>query len=752
MFKVEKWPPGIKKASVIIITAILVSAAVTGMVILAVYSGAFGHLQSKQELLNFRNATASVVLSDDGEFIGQFFTENRTNISYGQIPSHLLNALIATEDARFFEHEGIDTRSLFRVMLKTILINDRHSGGGSTLTQQLAKNMFGRKKYGPLTVVLNKIKELMLAHRLERVFNKEEILTLYLNTVSFGEDVYGIEAASLRYFNKKVELLNIQESAVLIGLLKANTFYNPRLHPENAKIRRNVVLKQMEKYNYLKKSEADSLCNLPMILNYVNSESEGPAAYFLVQVKSEAEQLLKNIYSVSGKEWKIEEDGLIITTTLNLTLQNYATNSFHDHLAPMQKKLREQYLSTSGQKLINEMAERELKRLNLTEHANEVSLRHIFDLNGSYSDSISVKDSLIQDLTLLHAGLLAMDPVTGAIKTWAGGIDFNTQPYDQILARRQLASTFKPILYAVALEEGMEPCHYIDNDSIVLSGFEAWSPENFDHSYGGKYSLAGALVHSMNVPTFSLFLNIGFEKLDSMWKRLGFSFTLDNTPSLALGTAEASIKEVASAYSAFANGGYKISPYSVTSIKTHDGEVIWQKEFSDAKIRILTERTSLLMSAILQKAVREGTGTSLSSVFGVTLPLAGKTGTSQNYADAWFTAYNPKLIIVSRVGASSPAIHFNNGSDGTGSALALPLVALTLKKVQENRKLMEQLITPFPDLPAELKQALDCPDFKEKNIFDKFIDIFKKEKTTFDDGTNKAAKTKKSFFRRLFGK
>lgn len=736
-----------RKAWIIILTIILVTIVIPVTFIIAVYSGAFGHLQSRDELLNYKNITASLVLSDEGELIGKYFSKNRTNISYKQIPVHLINALIATEDARFFDHEGIDSRSLFRVLFKTVLFKNRSSGGGSTITQQLAKNMFGRENFGPFTIFINKIKEAFLAHRLEKAFTKEEILTLYLNTVSFGENVYGIEAASARYFNKKVELLNIEESAVLIGILKANNYYNPRLHPENAKSRRNVVLNQMKKYNYLKASEVDSLSELPLIQNYINLESEGPADYFLHQVKNEAKQILQNLQTSDGKEWDIEVDGLIITTTLNLTLQNYANKAFHDHLVTMQKRLNDQYQSASGKKYIAEIADRELKRLNLTNRAKEVSFQKIFDWDGSFTDSISVTDSLRHTVKLLQAGLLAMDPVTGAVRTWVGGIDFKTQPYDQIFARRQLASTFKPILYAVALEQGMNPCDYLDNDSIVLSGIEDWSPENFDHTYGGKYSLAGALARSMNVPTFNLFLNIGFNKLDSLWKKMGFTFALDNTPSLAMGTAEASIREVAIAYSSFANGGYKITPQSIVSIKTPDGEVIWQNEFTEVRKRIMNERTTQLINAILQKAIREGTGASMSAVFGVTLPLAGKTGTSQSYADAWFTAFNPSLVIVSRVGASSPSIHFNNGSNGSGSALALPLVAMTLKQVQLNSDLKEQLISYFPDLPPQLASELDCPDFKEKTFLDKFLDKFKKNKIPSDNGQKK-----ESFFKRLFGK
>jgi penicillin-binding protein 1A len=718
----------------------------------SLFSGVFGHLQSNQELLNFKNATATVVLSEDGELIGNIFSQNRTNITYGQIPSNLVNALIATEDSRFFEHKGIDSRSLFRVLFKSILLKNRNSGGGSTLSQQLAKNMFGRKYSGPLAILINKTKETILAHRLEKSFSKEEILTLYLNTVSFGENVYGIGTASRRYFDKKVELLNTQESAVLVGMLKANTFYNPRLHPENARTRRNVVLRQMQKYNYLKAYQADSLCNLPLIQNIKDIESDGLVDYFLVRVKNESEQKLKYVESLTGKKWNIEEDGLVITTTLNLTLQKFAMESFHEHLSVMQKRLWEQYQTPSGKRLVGQIVEQELKSLNMSARAGEINLRQIFSWSGSRNDSISVADSLKQALLILHAGLLAMDPVTGSVKAWVGGIDFKTQPYDQVYARRQLASAFKPILYAEAFDEGMEPCQYLDNDSIVLSGMGDWSPENYDHSNGGKYTLAGALALSMNIPTFNLYLKIGFENLDTIWKKMGFSYALDNTPSVALGTAEGSIIEAAVAYSSFANGGYKITPHCISSIKTTDGISIWQNDFIYPKERILTERSSVLIRAILQKAIAEGTGSSMSSVYGVNLPVAGKTGTSQNYSDVWFIAFNPRLVIASRVGASSRAIHFNNGSYGSGSTLALPLVALTLKKIQDNKLLAEQLIVPFSDLPPELKGALDCPDFKDKNLLDKFINLFQNKKAPFDKEINKPKQKKKGFFRRLFGR
>ena len=715
-------------------------------------TGLSGNLKNKNELLNYKNATASLVLAEDGELLGKFFYENRTNISFAQIPKHLINALIATEDIRFYEHKGNDAKSFFRVLLKTILMNKHSSGGGSTITQQLAKNMFGRKTTGFLPVFRSKISEVIMARRLEKVFSKDEILTLYLNTVAFGENVYGIEAASSRFFNKSTGSLKVEESAVLIGMLKANTYYNPRLHPENAKIRRNVVLRQMEKYKYLEAKDADSLSKLPVIIDYKRIGSAENADYFLVQARNETDEILKNLNSVEGNKWDPEKDGLTITTTINLSLQNYAILSFREHLSGMQKRLDEQFRSASGKRILEQVTGSELTRLNLEERTGEKRFQEIFDWNGTYTDSITVADSLRRSLTILHAGLMAMDPVAGGIKAWVGGIDFKTQPYDQILARRQLASVFKPVLYTAALEEGFEPCQYLDNDSITLSGFNDWSPENFDHSYGGKYSLSGALAHSMNIPTFSLYLEIGFERVDSMWRDMDFSFNLDNTPSLAMGTAEASIKEVAVAYSSFANGGYRIKPWCISSIKTQQGEVIYSNEMTQEKVRIMTEKSSLLMSAMLQKAIREGTGVSMSNVYGVDFPLAGKTGTSQDYSDAWFAAFNPRLVMVSRAGASSRAIHFNSGSYGSGSALALPLVALTLKKVKQDPSLKDKFITGFPDLPSELANSLDCPDFKEKNLFDRIIDIFEKDKKTYDGTERKVRKTIKSILRKIFKK
>ncbi len=735
----------LKKILKFIIITFIITILAIGIFIASVYYGVFGHLHTAEELQEFQNQTATLVLSEEGQLIGKFFAENRTNVKYEQLPEHLVHALVATEDARYFEHEGVDSRSLLRVLFKTILSNKKNSGGGSTINQQLAKNMYGRKNYGPLTMLANKTKEGFLANRLEGIYNKEEILTLYLNTIPFGENVLGIEAASRRYFNKSIEKTKIEEAAVLIGLLKANTYYNPRMYPENAIKRRNVVLSQMGKYNYLEPSVIDSLQQLPLKLDYANLESEGPANYFLVQVKDEVNKILKSYNAAKNTDYTIKKNGLTITTTLNLKLQKQALNAYKNHLSIMQDRLRKQYRNGNHRKKLNILVNKELKRLKLTKNTNEKQQRELFDWKGFYTDSISVRDSLRHSLTLLHAGLMALDPQTGAVKTWVGGIDFRTQPYDQIFAQRQVASTFKPILYAAGLEQGIMPCTYLNNKPLIVSDFDNWQPQNYDKSTGGNYSMAAALAKSMNIPTVNLFLNIPFNNLENLWHNMGFTQELVRKPSVALGTANASIYELTLAYSAFANGGYLIKPRTILSIKTADGTVIYKNRLLRPleKDRVISENTSYLLTAMLQKAVNEGTGTVLRNEYGITIPLAGKTGSSQDYADAWFAAYTPKLVIVTRVGASSPNIQFATGSNGAGSKLALPLVAKTLRNVQKRYS------KPFEPLPEYFTNVLNCEDYLEDSGFELFFGkLFQSDRTTLDKLQRKAERKAKRKSRR----
>lgn len=745
-----------KKLLIFILKLVFIGALIGGVFLGAVYLGLFGHVYTERELRAFKNETASLVYSDDHKLIGKFFADNRTNVEYQQLPLDLVHALVATEDARYFEHEGIDSRSLFRVLVKSIILQQKNSGGGSTITQQLAKNMYGRKHYGFISMPVNKTKEIILANRLERIYSKEDILTLYLNTVPFGENVLGIESAAHRFFNKSVKALKVQESAVLIGMLKANTYYNPRLYPDHALLRRNTVLEQMEKYGYLNTQQVDSLQQLPLTLDYANLESEGPANYYLVQVRQEAESILETINKVGDTVYDLKKSGLIIETTLDYRLQQYALSSFRSHLGKMQQRLDKQYASGADRKLLNALVDKELARLSLTEVADVKKMRESFTWEGFTSDSISVRDSIAKDLTLLHAGLIAMEPETGFIKAWVGGIDFRTQPYDQIFAQRQTASAFKPILYASALEQGAMPCQYLDNESLVLEDFDNWQPQNYDHSLGGKYSIAGALAKSMNIPTVNLFFQQDFAGLDQTWQALGFTQELLNKPSTALGTTSASLYEMVVAYAAFANSGKRVKPVLIKAISTSQGKLLYQNPKVADSERVLSVSTSALLTAMLQKAVREGTGGSMNSVYGVSADLAGKTGTSQDYGDAWFLAYTRGLVMATRVGARYPVIHFKKGADGSGSALALPLVAKTLQKVQKNKDLKRAYLNGL-NTTDQAFQAMDCPDFIDDSDIEKFFDdIFGDKRMTFEKASKKAKKQakkekRKGWLKRLFG-
>lgn len=728
-----------KRRIIIAITSLLFSGI--GFILLFL-SGVFGTTFSDEELLAYENEEASLVYSEDAVLLGKYFAKNRTNIHYNELPKHLVNALVATEDARYFKHEGVDSRSVLRVLFKSILLGDKSSGGGSTITQQLAKNMYGRKNYGPFSMLFNKSNEIKIAQQLERLYSKEEILSLYLNTIPFGEELFGIETASERFFNKKVGDLKIEESTVLIGMLKANTYYNPRLYPQHAFKRRNTVMNQMVKYDYLSKSKYDSLKKLPIKLDYANIEQEGIANYYLVHIKERAHKILENYNKEKNTNLTLEKDGLIIKTSLNAQLQYNVHLAFQEHLSKFQKLLTKQYRKGKSKAQIDSIIQNILKN---KKGDTSKKAREIFTWEGSKIENISFEDSLRNELLLLHAGFMAINPNDGFIKAWVGGIDFRTHPYDQIKAKRQLASTFKPILYATAIERGMRPCKYIKNE---IEEDEGWKPENYSKTSGGMYTVAASLAKSLNIPTVNIYQSINFKYLQEIWQKMGFSSELQDFPSTALGTVDASIYELGIAYSSFVNGGFKIEPRWIESIQTPDGTVIYKAQQEVESTRILSEETAILMTAILQKAINEGTGVAMKGQYGVRIPLGGKTGTSQNYGDAWFAAVNPNLVMVTRVGASSSQIHFDQGKYGSGSRLALPITALTLQKVQQEKKLEKDLFTYFPSLPTYLEGTLDCEDYKEGTDVEMFFQNVFKKKTLEERQAKKEDRKKKRDERR----
>lgn len=710
------------------------------------YLGGFGKIPSKLDLQNWKNETATEVLASNNKVIGKFFTENRTNVPYDSLPSHLIQALIATEDARFYSHEGVDAIAMLRVLVKTILLQDRSAGGGSTLSQQLAKNLFGRKDYGKISILVNKLKEIILANRLEEIYSKEEIIELYFNTVPFGENTYGIEVAAQRFFSKPVHLLKIEEAAVLVGMLKANTYYNPRLNPDHALARRNTVIALMQQNQVISKSEKDSLIQLELDLNYKTGGDKIQASYFLNQVEKELQTILKQ----KGLNIDYKSEGLKVYTSIDFNLQQSAAIAMKRHLSKMQNYLDRLMGNGSSKRKLDKLVDKIAARNKLEINSADKKQRALFYWHAKAAeDSISLRDSLRHVLKQLHAGILGIHPQTGAILCWQGGIDFSHYPFDQILAKRQLASTFKPFLYAQALENGRGLCDYLSNEPIVLNDYDNWSPQNYDKESGGNYALGAALAFSKNLPTVHLYFETEYQQLAAFWSSLGFMDELNKEPSVILGTNSVSMLELANAYAAFANGGRLIQNHCINRIEDAEGNLIFQREHH-AFPKVMEKHTADQINEALSMAINRGTGTAIRSNYRISIPLAGKTGTSQDYADAWFVAYNAKLLLVSRVGATYPSIHFNSGAYGSGSKLALPLIGICLQEALRDPSFRKEMYA------AQLDQSASyyCEDFKEANIIDGLFEIFRRKDNNLEQERKRAKKKKKvkGFFNSLFGK
>jgi len=696
-------------ASVVLLCALL---------FFAVYHGKFGALPNKEALKAINNEEASLVISSDSVIIGKYFAENRTNISDNEIPDHLKKALIATEDKRFFTHSGYDLQSYFRVIFKSILGGESKSGGGSTLTQQLIKNLYGRRNYGFLSMPVNKIREIIIAGRMEKVYNKEELLLLYLNSVPFGEDVYGVEAASHRYFNKPASKLKVEESAVLVGLLKANTYFNPRLNPQNSLERRNMVLSLMEKQRYLSKAVSDSLRKLPLSLNYENMTAEAPAGYFVYQVKKKTQKILEEIQQKGGRKYDLNKDGLRIYTTLNMQIQQITTEGIHKHLYGMQKLL--------DIELQHHAVEKQWVRKQFKLSGEDNSLKkniEVFDWKGIVTKRMNKSDSLWYYYKMLNASVLITNPTNGAVITWIGGNDYRKLPFDMVLSHRQIASTFKPFLYATALENAISPCTYLKNIQKAYPEYHNWEPQNFDHTSTKDSTVAlwYALANSMNLPTLDLYFETGREKLINTCNRLHFPSTHDDSPSIALGTLDLSLYEVVRAYGAFANKGEMTEPVMINKITDAKGNVLYKRKVAKTE-RVFSENTTEMITSILQKAINQGTGTRIRNQYAIRAELAGKTGTAQDYTNAWFVAYTPNLVVGTWVGATSPEVHFYSGN-GSGSTLALPIVANVLRAVENNARWRKQFLTPFR-IPETVTNDLNCNPYKETGIKGFFNRLF----------------------------
>lgn len=721
-----------------------------------VWSGLFGRIANVGELKNITHQVATEVYSADSVLLGRYYLQERSMLPPSQIPKGLKEALIATEDARFYTHNGIDTRSLFRVLFKSILLQKESAGGGSTITQQLAKNLFPRRSYALFSLPVNKVKEMILARRLERAYSKDELLTLYLNTIPFGDNVYGVRTASERFFSKPVSELTVDESAVLIGMLKATHTYNPRLYPERALQRRNVVISQMRKYDFITDQEKKSLHSRPLNLKYKRlSHNEGLAQYFRSYIKPELMAWCRQHEKVDGSNYNIYTDGLKVYTTIDSRLQRYAEEAVRTQMEVIQKK----FATQSSKSLLIQIANDKISHLpsykrlkaegrsekEIMAELKTPSLKRVFDYKGAKEMKISTYDSLIRHLQFLQAGLLASDPATGALRAWVGGIDHEFFQYDHVResTKRQVGSTFKPIVYAAALEEGANPCDYVSGRKTSYTNMEDWTPENTeDDTYDQKFSMEGGLSGSVNTVSVKMLEKAGIGNTIRIAEKMGIKSDLPAVPSLALGTASVSILEMVNAYGVFANRGKYVEPIYITSITDSKGNMLEDFQHESKPFVALSKETSDMMIHMLKRVVNEGTGAGLRSRFGLINDIAGKTGTTQSNTDGWFIGITPRLVVGAWVGGDDPRIHFKSTALGQGASTALPIVGRFLQQMNKEKEFADIASAKFAMLSPSLMSKLDCELSRSDRNFLERIFGRKKDTKQVQFGNSKAEKKK----------
>lgn len=744
------------------------------LLVLLVLMGFFGYMPDKKELAEVENPAGTEVYSADSVLLGRYFIHERSAIQYKDIPKTVENALLATEDVRFYDHKGIDVISLMRVLVKSIALQDESAGGGSTITQQLAKNLYARKRHGILSMPVNKIREMIIAWRLESIYDKKTILTLYLNTIPFADNTYGIEAASQRFFSVPTKKLSLEQAAVLVGMLKATHLYNPRLFPERARQRRDVVLSQMAKYEYIKESEADALQKKSLKLKYKNvTHHRGLAPYFRSHIKKELLEWCRTHTKANGEPYNLYLDGLKVYTTLDSKIQKLAEESVSAQMAVLQKKFDQHWGSrdpwyNQPQVLKDAIRRsdryRDLKEQGLTEEQIKKVMEKkvpmsVFTWEGEKESKMSPIDSIRHYLKFLNAGFMAMEPSDGAVIAWVGGINHHYFQYDHVktTTKRQVGSTFKPIVYAAALERGVDPCDFISAERTTytnIKDMDSWTPGNNDGNYDLKYSMEGALAHSVNTVSVKVLEKAGIKNAVSLAQRMGITSNIPTVPSLALGVADVSMTEMVTAYACFANKGVAVKPYYITRITTKRGKIL--EDYTDEKTKknqALSPETAEMVLHMLKRVVNEGTGGRLRWEYGVYNDLGGKTGTTQSNADGWFMAVSPKLVIGSWVGADDPRIRFRLTSLGQGSSTALPIVARFFQKLNKEKEFKDIADAKFPRLSPELQSSLACPLYKsDMNFWESIFGVPEDKKDVYRKFGGPEINKKRGLFKKLFKK
>lgn len=762
-----------KRITIILVSAGGVLVALMLIFVFVVYLGLFGPIPSKSTLSRIKNSSATLVQSYDGKLVGKYFLQNRMTIDQEGISQHVKNALVATEDSRFFKHKGLDVVSLGRVFVKSILLRKRNQGGGSTISQQLARNLYPRLDFGKFTIPINKVREIFISARLEKVYNKDEVLALYLNTVPYGDNVFGIEVASQRFFGKPSSALNPSEAATLVGVLAANTAYNPRVNPEKSLLRRNIVLGRMENQGFLSKEELASYSSQDIMLNYRKLDyNNGPAAYFLEYIRPIVQSILKDSY---GDEYNIYTDGLIITTTLDSTLQEYANSAVETQIKQLQKEFEAHWsgrdpwngdvlwtaITSSG--IYKTLIEKGLSSKEALDAMRVKSNRMVFDWESGKPKLtfISPLDSVKQSLKTLQAGFLAVNPANGRILAWVGGRNFETFKFDHVTARRQVGSTFKPILYSTVLQSGIDPCTWYSNEVRVYPDYQDWAPENSDGMHDGYYSVKGGLVNSVNTISAALIHEIGIREVVKQARRMGIESDIPEVPSISLGTADLSLYEMIRAYTTFSNQGLPVQPQGLLKIADWQGNVLWESETPEPMDSAMDQETARVMVELMRGVVERGTGKSLRWLFGLKSDIAGKTGTTQDNADGWFIGYNPAIVAGAWVGADNRGIHFRTTTLGQGSHTGLPIFARYFQKIEKDPDYQFIANAKFPALSDDLASRLDCPDYSledpNMNMLERFFDGLirsdpAKAKELQDPAKQKEMDDqKKGFFERLKG-
>lgn len=693
-----------------------------------VWQGAFGALPTYGDLQNVENDQASEIYSEDGVLLGKYYIENRTDARLDEISPLVIDALVATEDARFFEHSGIDLRAWGRVLVKTILLRDESAGGGSTLSQQLAKNLYPRSAHWMLTMPINKIKEMFTARRLEQLYTKEELLRLYLNTVPFGDNAYGIKVASFRYFNSSPENLSIEEAATLVGMLKGTSYYNPRRHPEAATERRNVVLTQLHRSGKLEVEELDSLKAVPLELDYqLEGHNEGLATYFRAHLRQELNDIVADLKKPDGSAYNLYTDGLKIYTTINSKMQRHAEGAIAYQMPFVQKRFEDDWKKRTPwtenalqralekTKRYQDLAGRGRSKSEIEANFAKPQQMTVFVWGEGAVDTLMTPlDSLKHYMALMNVGLLSVEPGTGLVRAWVGGGDHRFVQYDHVKSRRPVGSTFKPIVYTAALQSGMMPCEYTPNEQRVYEQYENWQPRNSDGKYGGAYSLAGALSNSVNTIAVELALRAGLKNVTRLAGEMGIENKVPEVPSIALGAVEASLQEMVTVYSTFANRGYRPQRlHYLDRIETSDGKVLVSFDRPDPNQfkKVLEPGHADMMLNIMQSVVDSGTAQRLRTTFGLRGTLMGKTGTTQNQTDGWFVGYNPKMVTGVWVGSDHPGIHFRTLSRGQASRTALPVFGSYTLRVYQDSDFKAIRRATYPAPPEMVQALLECPPY-----------------------------------------